>query len=182
MTKKAEAKKADVKEPGWLNRTQMAASLGISTQAFEKWGVRPVKRIGRETFYTCSDVVQNRIANWEEKNNKLAPVDGDSDSLDFQRLRLTKEQADNMELKNEQARAKLIPIALLTEIIARVAGEWSTLVDALPLNIKRKHPTLESMIVEDVKRQCVKMQNAVSRIGDVMDEVVRDHADSIDPS
>lgn len=46
------------KQRGWLNKSEMAASLGISVQAFDKWGVQPVERIGREAFYTAQSVVE----------------------------------------------------------------------------------------------------------------------------
>jgi len=47
----------------WLNKTNMALSLGISTQAFDKWKVKPVAKIGRETFFTVRSVVENRVDN-----------------------------------------------------------------------------------------------------------------------
>lgn len=109
-----------------------------------------------------------------------SPIGADPDSIEYQRLRLTREQADNMALKNEQARAKLVPIELLTAILARIAGEWSGLVDTLPLNIRRKHPALDTQIIDDFKWHCVKMQNAVARLDEVADEVVADHAASVD--
>lgn len=34
-----------------LNKSDMASSIGISVQAFDKWGVPPVERRGREVFY-----------------------------------------------------------------------------------------------------------------------------------
>jgi hypothetical protein len=43
------ATKSITQQPGWLNKSRMAASLGISVQAFDKWGVQPVERIGRES-------------------------------------------------------------------------------------------------------------------------------------
>lgn len=172
-------KKTEI-QPGWINKSQMAASLGISTQAFEKWGVQPVAKIGRESFFRCSDVVENRVRHREEKYKPELDPDLDPNSLDFQRLRLTKEQADNMELKNEQARAKLVPIELMTRILARIGSEWAALVDALPLNIKRKHPGLDGQTIEDIKRQCVRMQNAVARLDEVAGEVVEEYAASID--
>lgn len=55
------SKNETTKQPGWLNKSEMAKSLGISPQAFEKWGVEPVARIGREAFYRVQDVVQNRV-------------------------------------------------------------------------------------------------------------------------
>lgn len=35
-----------------LNKSDMASSIGISVQAFDKWGVPPVERRGREVFMT----------------------------------------------------------------------------------------------------------------------------------
>ncbi|HBO7955132.1 TPA: DNA-packaging protein, partial [Pseudomonas aeruginosa] len=55
------SKNETTKQRGWLNKSEMAASLGISPQAFDKWGVQPIERIGREAFYTVADVVENRI-------------------------------------------------------------------------------------------------------------------------
>nr|WP_132773025.1 DNA-packaging protein [Pseudomonas aeruginosa] len=49
------------KKRGWLNKSEMAASLGISPQAFDKWGVEPAAKIGREVFYTAQAVLQNRL-------------------------------------------------------------------------------------------------------------------------
>ncbi|PTZ23576.1 DNA-packaging protein, partial [Pseudomonas aeruginosa] len=34
------------KKRGWLNKSEMAASLGISPQAFDRWGVAPVSKVG----------------------------------------------------------------------------------------------------------------------------------------
>lgn len=174
------AKNIPEKQPHWLNKSQMAASLGISVQAFDKWGVRPVAKIGRETFYECCDVVANRVSHFEEKNNQSALDELDPSGIDYQRLRLTKEQADNMALKNEQARGKLIPIDLLTVILSRVAGEWAGQADTLVPNIVRKFPGLDSAIVESIKLAVVRMQNTVARLDGVADEVVADHAASID--
>lgn len=104
----------------------------------------------------------------------------DPDSLEYQKLRLTREQADNMALKNEQARAKLVPIELLTAILSKISGEWSGIIDTIPLNVKRKHPHIDTAVIEDIKWMCVKSQNAVARLDAVTDEVVADYAASVE--
>jgi hypothetical protein len=35
-----------------LNKSDMASSIGISVQAFDKWGVPPVERRGERFFMT----------------------------------------------------------------------------------------------------------------------------------
>ena len=46
---------------GWINQKEMAASIGISAQAFVNWGLQPVARIGREIFYTVDDVIDHEV-------------------------------------------------------------------------------------------------------------------------
>lgn len=167
------------REPHWLNQQQMAAACGISVTAFTKWGVTPVAKIKREAFYTVRDVLDNRLAHQAAQYNQSSDAP-DPESIDYQRLRLTREQADNMALKNEQARARLIPIDLLTAILSRVAGEWAGQADTLVPNIVRKFPGLDSAIVESIKLAVVRMQNTVARLDSVADEAVADHAASID--
>lgn len=58
---------------GWVNKKTMAASLGISVQAFGKWGVLPVARVGRESFFTVEDVVAYCIAQDRKKRSKHQP-------------------------------------------------------------------------------------------------------------
>ncbi len=52
--------------PEWLNKSNMALSLGISVQAFDKWNVDPVAKIGREVFFDVRSVVANRLEHAEK--------------------------------------------------------------------------------------------------------------------
>jgi len=47
----------------WLNQKTMALSCGVSLTTFQRWGVRPVARIGRQVFYSLRDVLDNRLDN-----------------------------------------------------------------------------------------------------------------------
>jgi|GEM_PF-6223252 len=58
-------------DPAWLNKSNMASSLGISVQAFDKWKVDPVARIGREVFFDVRTVVINRLENAEKAQRGL---------------------------------------------------------------------------------------------------------------
>lgn len=92
------------RQPHWLNKSRMAASLGISTQAFDKWGVEPVARIGREAFYDVRSVLENRLALAERKHQPEGDFPEGIDplaehKLTQERLRLTAAQADAQEKK-----------------------------------------------------------------------------------
>lgn len=164
----------------WLNKTDMAKSLGISVQAFDKWGVAPVARIGRENFYTVRAVLDNRMEHRDEMQQPDQVYE--PGTLDYERLRLTKAQADNIELKNQIAKGKIAPIEVITTVLSKVAGEATGELDAVPLNIRRKHPQLDSQLIEDIKRHCVKAQNAIARLDDVMEQVLSDYLADADPA
>lgn len=48
--------------PHLLKKKDMAESLGISVQAFDKWGVAPVLREGRSAYFSVKDVVDNMLS------------------------------------------------------------------------------------------------------------------------
>src|SRR5690606_10959254 len=112
------AKSTPTKQRGWLNKSEMAASLGISVQAFDKWGVKPIERIGREAFFTAEAVLENRLQREAEKQQPegLEGIDPLAEAkLTQERLRLTAAQAEGQELKNEVTRRKSVPVEFRSE-------------------------------------------------------------------
>lgn len=170
-------------EPHWLNKSQMADSLGISVQAFDKWGVQPIAKVGRSVYFTVADVVANRVQKELTKHKPAIPdFDEEGYGIEFERLRLTKAQADNMEIKNEIARGNIAPIEIITWVLSTVAGEASGEIDAIPLNIRRKHPTLHNRVIEDIKRHCVKAQNAIARVDETLESKLDDYLAELNQS
>ena len=169
------------KEPHWLNRTQMAKSLGISGSAFDRWDVQPVARIGRDKYFDVRVVLDNRL---NHQANSLQPSASEYEdgTMDFERLRLTRAQAEGQEIKNELAKGKTAPVEIITLVLARIAGEASGELDSLPLNIRRRHPELQSQIIESIKRHCVKAQNAISRTGESLENHLNDYLADLDAS
>lgn len=172
-------KKIEEKQEHWLNQSQAAKSSGISVQAFVKWGVKPAAKIGRENFYLVSDILANRLEK-QADNLKQAYDDPDQSGLERERLRLTRAQADNMEIKNEVARGKTAPIEIIQVVLSRISGEAAGELDGIPLSIKRKHPDVSNQMIEDIKRHCVKAQNAIAECGEVLDAVLDDYLSDSD--
>lgn len=167
-------KKQEVeKQSHWMNQTQAAKSCGISTQAFVKWSVKPVAKIGRENFYTFRDILDNRLAHQAENHNS-SYEDSDGGELERERIRLTRAQAENLELKNEIARSEVAPIELLTHAISNGATQIAAILGSAPLNIKRQIPRLTATEIETIKREIVKAQNAAAHITIDFDAVEND--------
>lgn len=108
------------------------------------------------------------------------PTDLEPGTIDYERLRLTRAQADNMEIKNQIARAEVAPIDLIEKVISRTASEAVGILDSLPLTIKRKHPELSTQIIESIKRQTVKAMNAIAASGDRIEPVLDEYIASIE--
>lgn len=161
-------------EPGWLNKTSMAASLGISVQAFDKWGVKPVARVGRSVYFTAHNVLQNRLDN-EAAKKQPEPDEELGSGLDFERYRLTKAQADAQELKNEINQQEVVPVDFAAYAISRVAAEASGVIDSTPLNLIRKNPELTIAQQENIKRELAKAMNALSKLSNEMPTILNDY-------
>ncbi|USE38940.1 terminase small subunit [Endozoicomonas sp. SCSIO W0465] len=87
----------------------------------------------------------------------------DPDSIEFERYRLTRAQADGQELKNELAEGKVAPVDLQSYVLGKCLAEAAGILDTLVLNMKRKHPELTPVQLENFKREIVKSQNAIAR-------------------
>ncbi|EMK6669890.1 terminase small subunit [Vibrio fluvialis] len=170
-------KTASKVEPHWLNKSTMADSLGISVQAFDRWGVKPVAKVGRSVYFTVADVLHNRIENEAAKQQPKQPDPSEigDGCLEYERYRLTKAQADGQELKNEIARQEVVPVEFATFALSKIAAEVSGVLDSLPLNIYRKHPELTKIQQENIKRELSKAMNAMSRVSDSLDGVLDEY-------
>lgn len=147
------------KEKHWLNKNDMSKSLGISTTAFGKWGVKPVDKDGRENFYTVADVLANRL---EYHNQKQ----GQQDSADYflERTRLTTAQADKLEMENAITRQQQAPVALLEAALAQCSFQINSILGSIPGKIKKRIPELTAAKLAHINREVTKAQNAASKL------------------
>ncbi|ENB6118294.1 DNA-packaging protein, partial [Escherichia coli] len=104
-----------------LNKSDMASSIGISVQAFDKWGVPPVERRGREVFYDVKTVLE--IDRERRQHNQRIPDDeGDlEERLLRARAELTEEQAVAQKLKNQVTEGKLIDTGFCIFALSKLA-------------------------------------------------------------
>lgn len=152
----------------------MAESLGISTQAFDKWGVKPHKKIGRQTFFRVQDVVENRIENELKKNNNRVNPQGERIDVEFEKAKLTQQQRITQEIKNEILEGKAIPVEAARDVLARILAQVGATLDSLAPNIKRRHPEIEQRIIDFIKSETIKHQNEASNLDNYLDDIIDD--------
>ena len=163
-------KNETTKQPGWLNKSEMAKSLGISPQAFDKWGVEPVARVGREAFYRVQDVVQNRV---EHAARKQQPAGSELEGLDplaeakltQQKLRLTTAQAYAQEQKNQVNDKILVPVPFATYALAKIAAQIGSKLETVGKTVSRRHPEIDPRILETLEREIAMARNITAQFG-----------------
>lgn len=167
-----------IEEQGLINKATLVASLTISSQAFDKWGVKPRTKRGRENFYSVGDVVQNRLDNAEKNQGKSgvkkSVKQSSKDQPDEDRLKLEKlaEEVRALKLKNDVREAHLMPVELVTEILASIAAEQIAVFETLPLNIKRQNSDMPAHVLDMITRDVAKVTNIAATVGDRMDDII----------
>lgn len=177
------------RQPGWLNKSELATSLGISVQALNKWGLQPIARIGRESFFTVETVVDNRVqhavSKLEKNNNQPAPASLEAIADPVERLKAERMQEEiiQLRLRNSVLEGRSLPAWAVTEVLTRILSVAVAVFDTLPLDIKRRHPDLDTRIINMVEDRIAKIRNessAVSRqLQEILDDVISEAEDRI---
>lgn len=178
--------KSDItRQPHWLNKNRMAASLGISTQAFDKWGVEPVARVGREAFYDVRSVLDNRLQYAERKHQ---PDDGLPDGIDplaehkltQERLRLTTAQADAQELKNQVAARTLVPTPFATFALAKIAAKIGSKLETVCKTVRSRIPDTPPLVLEAFEREIALARNLAVEFAEDLPEILDEYSATLD--
>lgn len=100
--------------------------------------------------------------------------------LTQERLRLTSAQAEGQELKNEVTKRKSVPTDFATFVLSRLAAEIGSILDTLPLTLKRRHPDLEVRHIETVQRELAKARNRSATLDDRLTGLLNEYLDAAD--
>lgn len=79
-----------------------------------------------------------------------------------EKARFDKVRADKVELELEIARKEVAPIAVLEWALAKIASQINSVLDSLPLKIKKRVPNLSAREIEKIRKEIVKVQNEAS--------------------
>lgn len=155
-----------------LNKKTMAASCGISSQAFDKWGVKPYRKEGREQLYRVQDVIDNRVDNELKKNNNRVNHGGEVIDIELERALLTQQQRITQEIKNEILEGRAIPVEFARDVLAKILSQTGATLDSLAPNIKRRHPEIEQRIIDFIKSETIKHQNEAANLDNYLDDII----------
>lgn len=100
--------------------------------------------------------------------------------LTQERLRLTAAQAEGQELKNDITRRKSVPTEFATFVMSKLAAEIGSILDTLPLTLKRRHPDLEVRHIESVQRELAKARNRAAELDERLPGLLNEYLDTAD--
>jgi phage terminase Nu1 subunit (DNA packaging protein) len=148
---------------GGLTVEHVAALFGVSERTIARWqndarDPLPILKQGSGRIRTEYD--PRAVFLWGLQRF------GNADVIDLDRERALNLRADTRlkEIKEQQFRNELAPIALLTHALTSLAAQVSATLDTILPALKRVRPDLTATDFDAIRRELVKAQNACADI------------------
>ncbi|MFS3227824.1 phage tail terminator protein [Escherichia coli] len=167
-----------------VNKKQLADIFGASIRTIQNWQEQgmPVLRgggKGNEVLYDSAAVIKwyaerdaeienEKLRREVEELRQASEADLQPGTIEYERHRLTRAQADAQELKNARDSAEVVETAFCTFVLSRIAGEIASILDGLPLSVQRRFPELENRHVDFLKRDIIKAMNKAAALDELI--------------
>ncbi|HAG7748948.1 TPA: DUF1983 domain-containing protein [Escherichia coli] len=167
-----------------VNKKQLADIFGASIRTIQNWQEQgmPVLRgggKGNEVLYDSAAVIRwyaerdaeienEKLRREVEELRQASEADLQPGTIEYERHRLTRAQADAQELKNARDSAEVVETAFCTFVLSRIAGEIASILDGLPLSVQRRFPELENRHVDFLKRDIIKAMNKAAALDELI--------------
>ena len=148
-----------------ITQERFAELVGISQQAVSEL-------VSRETLPrngSARQWLQAYCANLREQAAGRA-ASGDL-ALVGERARLASEQANRIAMQNAVTRKELAPVAVITEALARVGNEIVGILEALPIQLKRRSLSLTTQDLEFITEEITRARNTAAAIEVNLDDL-----------
>lgn len=158
-----------------LNRKNIASACGITGSGFDKWGVEPHSRQGRELMFSVEDVIANRVEyelNKKSNQNHFTDENGEHIDIEQERARLVQQQRITQELKNEILEGRVIPIEASSQILTKILARIAATLESIAPNIKRRNPEIPQRVIDFIKNEIIKHQNEAANIESYIDDIM----------
>lgn len=96
-------------------------------------------------------------------------------TIDYERYRLTRAQADSQELKNKATERRLVDVGFCTFALSKIAMEISSIIDGVPLSVQRKYPDVQPSLIDFLKDALAKASNRSAALGDALPGLIDEY-------
>lgn len=115
-----------------------------------------------------AEIENEKLRREVEELRQASETDLQPGTIEYERHRLTRAQADAQELKNARDSAEVVETAFCTFVLSRIAGEIASILDGIPLSVQRRFPELENRHVDFLKRDIIKAMNKAAALDELM--------------
>lgn len=95
-----------------------------------------------------------------------------------ERVRLTSAQAFAQEKKNEVMERQLVPVDIVIFVLNRIASQIASILETVPLKLRRKHPEIDIKFVESLQREIAIARNLAANIGENLPDYLDDYLEA----
>ena len=173
------------------NQVEIAGHMDLTDRQVRKLlqsGVLPAsKGRGGYDIDACREAYIRYLRSQASGQAKPEPDDPDGEydpMLEHKREQeeylLTKERRIGQQQKNEMGARKVVPSEFAIFTLSKIAAEIASILDTLPLTMRRKHPDLETRHLDTLMRELARARNKASGLDDKLPELLYDFFDSID--
>lgn len=167
-----------------VNQKKLAAIFGVSERTIRNWEKEGMPAPGNE--YDTAAVIRWYVDRDNELvNGKLMKevadlrAAGETDlvpgTIDYERYRLTRAQADAQELKNLLVDSTLIESEACAFVLAKIAGNISTVLSSFPLSLQRQFPELTPKHIDYMKTLLAEGSNACVDFVDSLPDLLNEY-------
>ncbi len=165
-----------------VNKKRLAEIFNVDPRTIERWQSQGLPCVSKgskgieSVFDTAMAIQWYARRETDIENEKLrkelddlraaAESDLQPGSIDYERYRLTKAQADAQELKNAREEGLVLETELFTYIFQRVAQNISGILVRVPQTLQRKYPDISPAHLDAVKTEIAKASDVASESGE----------------
>lgn len=157
-------------------QSEIAERIDLSTRQVQrllKNGILPGPRgSAGYSLDDCTKAYINHLRSQANRSRAESDIDPERDAydVDYERALLIQSQRRLNELKEEQIRRESAPVELIAWTLNKVGTQIVSILDAIPLKVKRRIPQLNASQIELIKREVVSAQNIAANIKVNIDE------------
>ncbi len=127
-----------------------------------------------------ADIENEKLRKEVEDYRAASEADLQPGTIEYERHRLTRAQADARELKNARDSAEVVETAFCTFVLSRIAGEIASILDGIPLSVQRRFPELENRHVDFLKRDIIKAMNKAAALDELIPGLLSEYIEQSD--
>ncbi|EHS0461798.1 TPA: terminase small subunit [Escherichia coli] len=174
-----------------VNKKRLAEIFNVDPRTIERWQSQGLPCVSKgskgieSVFDTAMAIQWYARRETDIENEKLrkelddlraaAESDLQPGTIDYERYRLTKAQADAQELKNERDRGDVIDTEFCMYALSKLASQISSIMDSLPLTMQRSFPQMTPAMLDGLKKEVVRACNACTKLDENIPRMLSDY-------